>query len=272
MKNNSTKEKILQSLAYMLVPLVRVLISFDIKFSDVTNVLKRVYVYVATHYDIDLKGKKTDSAIEKKIGISRKYIPQIKQENIDNPLVLQQQFSIPGKIISAWLRNDLYIDEDKDPIAIAQAGSVISFQSLVNNYTPGANYLEVLEVLKEMHVVSFTSDGRVKLIAHQAIPLDRASRFVAFAPHFSYLLNTARINTQKEPTESNFERAVMRDSVPIDVVMEFKAYSEIRSMELLVEYNKFIEEKMAEHKHSEFDERARVGVGIYYFDNLNKRK
>jgi len=266
-------KRVKRAIAYPLIPLVRILIHFNIDYATFSTIVKRTFVYVSSNYPVGIKGKCTNTAIEEKTGIPRKEVAKLQKLNEEDPLFFDAPLSVATKVVGAWQRNDLYIDDNQQPISIPVSNQVVSFESLVRDFGNGQGIDNVLAELIELGLVERLDSGHLKLVNRSAIPLaNSVDRFDVFSRHLANMINTGRHNVTQVDSTTNFQRSVTFDDVPENILEAFKAYSNKRSEDILIEYNQWFHEKLRNKTPDNFKKRTRAGVGIYYFDNMNKKE
>lgn len=121
------------ALARLLRPLVRLLLSYQITYPQLTALLKSIYVDVAEQ-EFKVAGKRqSDSRINLLTGIHRKDVKRLRAEPKD-VATIPNAVSIGAQLIAHWLGEADYRDEQGRPRALsikAEPGSASEFDQLV---------------------------------------------------------------------------------------------------------------------------------------------
>ncbi len=252
----------------ILKPLVRIMIKHDISYSELSNVLKHVYVDVAEN-DFTLENKKqTNSRISVLTGIHRKEVLRIKNEPLAE-LKQKKEKNSSTRIISSWVIDPDYIDSSGNPINIPKRGSKPSFADLVNRYGADTPPRAILDEMVRLGLVEILPNSQVRLLNTVNIPHEDIKKKLTVASQAaSDLLTTIDHNLEQNGEESRFQLSVTYDNIPDDAVKQFKQISTERSMELL----ELLNEWLAQHDRDvtptvKGDGQNRIGLGIYYFEN-----
>ena len=117
MNINSPPEALIKALRRILRPLVKMLISFQVTYPFLSELLKSLYVEVAEE-DFKLPDKKqTDTRISMLTGVHRKDTKRLRQ--LDNPEdKIPTSVSVGAQILAVWLSDKQYLDEDGHPVAL----------------------------------------------------------------------------------------------------------------------------------------------------------
>ncbi|THB64713.1 MAG: hypothetical protein D6B27_09815 [Gammaproteobacteria bacterium] len=250
----------------MLKPLVRIMIKHDISYSELSNVLKHVYVDVAEN-DFALDGKKqTNSRISVLTGIHRKEVLRIKNEPLE-VLKEKKEKGSASRIINGWVTDSDYLGNNNEPLVIPKKGERPSFSDLVNRYgadtPPGA----ILDEMVRLGLAEVTDDEAVHLLSKVYIPYkDIEQKLLIASRAVSNLLLTIDYNLECEDDNSRLQLSVTYDDVPQDVANVFRELSLRKSMDLLNLLNEWLNEREKNHK-NEVADGKNVGLGIYYFEN-----
>jgi len=269
MNNKTHDTRLKKAISYLLVPVIRLFYHFGVDFNEFSDIAKRTYVHVATNYPIGINGKPTAVAISEIAGIPRREVSRLQKLNVEDPQYYEIPLSIGSKVFSAWLRNEKYLNDKQQPLTLALSGQAISFASLVKEYGEGHSYDQVLTELTSLGVAEIIDYERIKLINTDCIPIaNEVEKFVIICRYGANLLNAGRHNIVHDKETPFFQKGVTFEDVPLDVLEEFKTFSGERSMDLLLEYNRWFYEKMKSRRVDGLSKKARLGVGIFYFDNV----
>ena len=119
-----------------------------------------------------------------------------------------------------------------------------------------------------MGAVEKIDKQHVQLVQQGYIPQqDIAEKIQLLSQHTSDLLHTAEHNTRHDKSETNFQREVVYADIPESAIQEFKKYSHEKSLELLIDFDRWLAEKKKTTNNTSDEKKGRVGVGIYYFNN-----
>lgn len=159
---------ILNSVLHLLKPAVRLMLRHGVAYPAFAAALKQVFLDAAQD-EIKTRGMtQTDSAVSLLSGLHRRDVRTLTRA--DEPLPAPQAFAgLASQVVARWLSQDLYLDENQAPIAIARAGPTPSFDALVSAVTQDVRPRSVLDELVRLGLASEV-DGQVTLLAQGFVP------------------------------------------------------------------------------------------------------
>lgn len=259
---------IAKALLRLLRPLVRLLLRNGFAFGDLAEVMKKVYVEVAEQ-DFALPGKKnTIARIATITGLTRKEVQRLKSLASDDfSDVGQQSFNRAARVISAWIRDPRFSENDQ-PLALPFQGEIPSFSELVRLYSGDIPARAILDELFFVHAVAEDEQGFLHLKVRAYVPYaNDAASFYLVGESVADLLETLQHNLAY-PQEAYFQRRVAYDAIPSsDVPLLQKALAAM-AQQALEDMNALLAKYDLDTRNDASQaEKAvkRLGVGIYYF-------
>jgi len=262
----NVKLNIARAVVKILNPLVRILLRHEISHSEFTEIAKRSYVDVAYRYFSIPERKKTYARVAVLTGLNLKEVRRISNSEEDEMLTTKGPINRAKQVISGWLRDSDFLDQNQKPKVLVLKDDAFSFEELVSRYSGDITSRAILDELIRVGAVVKPTKDTVELIQEGLIPKKSETEMIdIIAQHNSDLMNTGIYNLTHEAEEARFQRQVTYHEVPESVMEEFKAYSHEKSLSLLKDFDQWL----AEHKKSGGNDpnepKGRVGVGIYYF-------
>ena len=252
----------------ILRPLIRLLISHEVSHREFSEFARRAYVDVAQKdFAIETR-KSTYSRISVLTGLSRKEVTRLASNSEETPPGLKRSLNRASAVIGAWLRDPEFLDANGQPMLLPILGDNASFSRLVLKYGGNVTVGSVLDELERTQSARKNKDDTIELTNKGYIPLQDTEKNIEIAAVcVEDLLNTAVHNIQTNEKDPKFQRQVSFYQVPESVAEEFKAFSNEKSMQLLVEYNQWLANRIKGYSVKEGEASKRLGVGIYYFEN-----
>jgi hypothetical protein len=267
----SVKASLLSATLRILKPLVRILMRFEISHGEFSELAKQAYIEVA-HNDFAIASRKTTtSRVAVLTGLSRKEVVRVTKLLEENALPLDKvPANRASRVVSGWLRDENYCDADDQPKALPLRGESGSFEALVARYGGDVTMGSILEELQRVGAVA-VSDANVVSLSHHAFIPDASvkDKVDILSTCTSDLLNTAAHNLDTDTKQARFQRQVIFYQVPVSIAADFQKYSNKRSLKLLLDYNRWLGEKLNRDSSQSNEATKRIGVGIYYFENDN---
>jgi hypothetical protein len=265
--NTQIQATILAAVAKLLKPLVRLLLRHGIPFQAVSEILKQNYVEVANE-SFRLPGRKqTNSRIAVITGLNRKEVLRIQRLAPLDTAALDVSYNRAARVISGWLRDTAFCDENGEPATLPVEGKVGSFSALVSRYSGDMPVKAVLDELIRVGSAELTQEA-VRLLAPAYVPATGSEEKLAIlGSDVSDLIDTIDYNLDEDIPGSHFQLKVAYDNLSEDAVREFKRLSDRKSLQLLKQYDAWLAQHDRDQNPGlEGDGRYRAGVGIYFFE------
>ncbi|MGD8940979.1 MAG: DUF6502 family protein [Gammaproteobacteria bacterium] len=252
----------------ILRPLIKMLIRFNVSHGEFAELAKQAYIDVA-YQDFSIPSRKTTHArVAVLTGISRKEVMRLsKMEERDIPFT-KGSVNRASRVITGWLKDSEFLDVHNTPKILPLRGGKASFEKLVARYGGDVTMGAILDELERIKAVTNPTQDTIKLDSQGYIPQqDAEEKINILSMSTADLLGTAVHNLDHEKDEARFQRQVIYRHIPEGVAREFKQYSNEKSLELLLEYNRWLDQHPRRTAPEADEPIKRIGVGIYYFEN-----
>src|SRR5215471_2561124 len=254
----------------LLQPLVRVLIRNGVSFSELTEILKYVFVEVAER-DFDLPDRKTSqSRIAILTGLTRKEVAR--QKNILNSggaLNLVSNLNRVSRVLLGWHTDPEFTGPYGMPLELPfESDSGASFVGLVRKHSGDMAARAMLDELLNVGAVEQLPMGAFKVLLRAYIPEsfhpDALQRFGEVVRDF---INTVEFNIGKRPGLGRFERIVIaEEGLREDLMAAFDTLLRAKGQTLLVELDNWLSTQgLTTTAKNRSARRIRTGVGVYHF-------
>jgi hypothetical protein len=266
--DTSINKTLNKAILKLLRPLVRILLRNGISIHVFTDLVRWVYTDVAFK-EFGIEGKKqTISRVSVITGLSRKEVQRLRKLDVPVETDAHERYNRATRVISGWVRDCRYTNEDSKPLPLPVAGSDISFTSLVRQFSGDMPVRSVLDELVNVGAVSLQENGTVKLLTRAYLPgADKKAKINILGEDVADLLTTINHNLDNSKTTPHFQRKVSYDNVPAEVLEKFKALSAREAQELLEKLDKWLATRDRDsNPNMKGTGRKRVGLSIYYFE------
>ncbi len=259
-----------RALATLLRPLCRVLLRHSVSFGAFEDIAKRVYVQVALE-EFGIPGKKPSiSRASILSGLTRKEVQRLVAESNGNGEDTSDRYNRAARVLTGWIRDPDFVDANGEPRCIAQDGE-LGFATLVRRHSGDMPARAVLDELIRVGAVAQREDGRLELLTHAYIPQrSPADKLGILGSDVADLIATIDHNLEHGATDPRYQRKVMYQSIPASDLAAFRKLSAAQSQALLEKLDRWLAEHDTDIQPGEA--RARVGVGIHYFEEPASKK
>jgi hypothetical protein len=163
---------VLQKTAYVLAPIVRLLLQHGITYPQLAETLKSVFIEAALHSAASGSRRITDSQLAVRTGIHRKDIKRLRGTKKDALPTARHDtsHSLTSAVFTRWLTDPGYTDQLGRPRSLPRHGnSTNSFDALVKSISTDVHPRTVLNELQRLGLVIAEAD-KVQLKESTFVP------------------------------------------------------------------------------------------------------
>ena len=266
--SSSIQQALLGSVVTLLRPLVRLMLRYGIPFGSFAEAAKQVYVEVADR-EFRLPGRKqTNTRIAVLTGLTRKEVLRIQRLPDRENVLLDERYGRATRVISGWLNDGEFCDEDGQPAPLPMDGERASFAALVGRYSGDMSVRAVADELMRVGAVRERGDGRYQLVAAAYVPsAGEEEKMAILGSDVAELIATIDYNVDPAIPGTRFQLKVSEEQLTPETVAAFREMTNHHSMALLKNYDKWLADRIRESGKAAPNEKGlRAGVGIYYFE------
>ena len=258
------------ALARLLRPLVRLMLKHSFSYSAFESVAKRVYAECAME-DFALPGRKPSvSRAAILTGLTRKEVNTLLTEPWSGVNADSTHYNRAARVVTAWVRESRFTEIDGTPRRLAMEGPD-SFSELVRLHGGDVPTRAVLDELVRLGSVRPLDDGRVALVQRGFVPNENMVAKISFlGTEVADLVETITFNIeQPDPQAARYQRKVMHLGIAPEALPAFRALSGKQAQKVLESLDAWLaEHDLSGVPEADWGTTARVGVGIYYFEEM----
>lgn len=251
----------------LLRPLVRVLLRHSMPFGTFQDLAKRAFVEVALT-DFAIPGKKPSiSRASILTGLTRKEVQRLVAEPDPIGPETEERYNRAARVLTGWVRDPDFHDSKGETRALMADGPG-GFSDLVRRHSGDMPARAVLDELLRVGAVRRREDGRFEPVARGYVPQQGAlDKIQILGTDVADLVDTIDHNMQHGAEDPRFQRKVMYHSIGAKALPMFRKLSAAQAQAQLEKLDRWL----AAHDTDALPDagdgaRARVGVGIYYFE------
>jgi hypothetical protein len=260
-------EKLLDTAARVLSPLVRLLIARGVTFQMASELLKRVYVKAAQKHFVGKEDEATGTQLSLLTGLNRKEIRRLTADETEEKQAIPMA-SYAAAVFTAWTTERRWRDGDGAPKPLPRraSGRQLSFDDLVRSVTTDHRPSAILEELTRLGFVKNSTEGHLMLEPKPYIYTgDFDDRLYAASESTSDHLQAAFANVTMEKPNLFLDRFIYSDELSVESadVLHQRArehWQRVRddTMEQAIE----AEARDVEHGNAR---KTRIRVGMYFY-------
>lgn len=262
------------AVARILKPLVRILLRNGMSYKSFAEIARSQFVEVARK-ESGIGGRKQSvSRIAVITGLTRKEVSRLLKFSVPNDKEKSDRYHRASRVVSGWLRDKAFLDVSRRPAVLSIVGPGKSFQQLVKHYGGDVPHRAVLDELLNAGVVACPDENRVKLIERAYMPRgDETMKLHILGIDTAHLIDTISHNLKQDLAEPRFQRKVLYDNLPDEVLPALRHLSIKSAQALLEKLDGWLSSQDRDvNPEARGSGRNTAGVGIYYFEEPHSQE
>ena len=251
----------------LLRPLGRLMLRHAVPFATFEEIGKKVFVQSALD-DFAIPNKKPSiSRASVLTGLTRKDVQRIVAEPLVEKSVAGERYNRAAKVLTAWTRDKDFLDAKGAPNPLAMEGE-FGFAALVRRHSGDVPVRAVLDELLRVGAVKQREDERIEAVTRAYVPQQStADKLDILGSDVADMIDTIDHNLEHGASDPRFQRKVMYQSMPVKSLPAFRKLSAAQAQALLEKMDDWLAAHDVGDVAGEPEAaRARVGLGIYYFE------
>ncbi len=256
------------AIARILRPLIHILIRNGISYGTFADLAKWLFVDVANR-EFAIEGRKqTISRVSVITGLNRKEVKRVSELTVPDDRASSERYNRAARVIAGWRRDKAFRQKNGAPADLPKSGPGSTFQTLVKKYSGDMPFRAVLDELIRVGAAARLDDGRVHLMARAYLPAgDETMKIHILGADVAQLINSIRHNLEPDEKEPFYQRKVMYDNLPDDVLPAFRRLSAESAQKLLEKLDTWLSERDRDTGSGKTGAGRNIaGLGIYYFE------
>lgn len=264
---------LISAVRHMLRPLVKLLLMHSITFPFMSNLLKSIYVEVATE-EFRLQGKpQTDSRISLLSGVHRKDVKNLRPERVHEQTI-PPSVSLSTRLVKLWGSDPQRLDETGRhrplPRLMSEGGGA-SFEGLVTSISKDIRPRVILDEWLRTGIARIDEEGRVCLNTDPLVKksdFDEKAYYIGQNLHDHLSAASHNLNGQQPPL---LESSIHSNKLTAESIAELDALAKKLGMQMLDEVNKRAIELEARDADKP-EAQQRLNFGVYFFSGQTKNR
>ena len=249
--------------AVLMRPLARILLRCGVTWKELAELLKVVYVDVATQ-DYGKRGRPANaSRVAILTGLSRRDVKRARDRlagAAPDALAPIAKINHASRVLTGWFQDPEFVDAKGSPRLLEPTGER-GFEGLVKRYAQDIPSTAMLKELKAVGAVAATPKGRLRAKMRYYAPATPDDEAVLRSGSvLADLGATVAENLFRAEPGTRFEGRATNARVPRGARRAFREYLEARGMEFLEDIDRWL----SRHEASNPDDKVvRLGIGLY---------
>ena len=264
-----TKNRVLYAaMARILRPLIHILIRNGISYGTFADLAKWLFVDVANR-EFAIEGRKqTISRVSVITGLNRKEVKRVSELPPPDDQASSERYNRAARVIAGWRRDKAFRNKKGGPADLPVTGAGASFQNLVKNYSGDMPFRAILDELLRVGAIVRIGEDRVHLQARAYLPIgDQSMKIHILGTDVAHLITSIQHNLRPDERGPFYQRKVMYDNLPLDVLPAFRKLSAKSAQKILEKLDTWL----SDHDRDSGSDvtgtgRNVAGLGIYYFE------
>jgi hypothetical protein len=268
-----TGAAVLKQTAYVLQPMVRLLLQHGVTYPQLADALKAVFVEAAQRNEAHQPGRMTDSEVAVRTGIHRKDVKRLRSETAEPAAAGFEdgRHSLTSTVVTRWLTDPSYCDKVGHPRTLHRSGeSPDSFDGLVKSVSKDVHPRTVLNELERLNLVSVALDS-VQLKVDAFVPDSDFAQMLEYMGANLHDHASAAVQNMSGIGPRFLEQSIFSDAVHAAAVNELAGLARHEWTHML----KRVVPEVARHEPDQHDklslagampkDRARIRLGMYFY-------
>jgi hypothetical protein len=262
------------AIARILRPLIHILIRNGISYVTFADLAKWLFVDVAKREFAIAARKQTISRVSVITGLNRKEVKRVSELPVPDDRASSERYNRAARVIAGWRRDKTFRDDTGNPADLPFSGEGATFQTLVKKYSGDMPFRAILDELIRVGAVLQTDDGRVHLSARAYLPAgDETMKIHILGTDVAHLVSSIRHNMEPDARGTFYQRKVMYDNLPEDVLGAFRKLSAEAAQKLLEKMDGWLSDRDRDTgPQVKGTGRHIAGLGVYYFEEPYEEK
>ena len=264
----SPREQLLDTYRRVLRPLIRILVRAGVRYDEVLDLIRRVFVETAVKDGLGDDVPLTRSRISISTGVPRRDVDRFIDKEDDIPPVGKSMTRTLMEVLHKWHTDPQFVGPYGIPLELEMnypKGK--SFRELVSFVNPSIDPKDAMDELVRMRAVVLSGETHLRAVSRALMPVEEMSpaQLEFFANALTRLADTVQFNIDPKNTVKRLEQSVISDhGLPPEIVPVFEKYVRERVMELLFEIDNWLSPySTKESPHAEPPER--IGLAVFQF-------
>jgi hypothetical protein len=253
----------------MLRPLVRLLIRSGVTFPVFVDLLRGLYVDVATRDLLTEPRMRTDSRVSLLTGVHRKELRR--QRTLPTSEATPVVVTLASEIIARWHGSPGYTDAAYQPLPLPRSGPAPSFEALVASVTRDLRARAVLDDWLDQGNVTLQADGQVRLNVGAFLPRENGEALLFyFARNLHDHVAAAAANLTAPAAAPFLDRSVHYDRLSKEAAARLEVTGREAAQRMLLEVNRAAlliadADDQGKNKEGTPDPTRRVNLGVFLY-------
>lgn len=269
--SDRTQKALTRAVYRVLRPMVRLLMRHGVSYRLFADIARHVYVDVARD-DFSLPGRKQSlSRMAVLTGINRKDIAKLQERPHPLSDAAEEKPTPAARVITGWLNDVRFHTHAGEPaeLPVEAPDGVPSFTTLVRDYSSDVPVRALLDELVRIRAAVRREEG-VALMARGYIPVeDMQENIRIFGTAAADLMATMDHNIAKMDPGPFIQRTVSYQNIPVELLERIRQRSARDGQAFLLQVNDWLAEYDQSPSSEPASGRARAGIGLYYFEQLD---
>lgn len=254
------------ALRHVLKPLIRLLLSYGVRYQTFCDLAKRSYIEVAEdEFKLDNKSQ-TDSRISLLTGVHRRDVNRLRNESLEaNALPIQSSMS--AQVLAIWSGQSEYLDAQGVPLPLPRLvsrGGECSFEALVRSVSKDFRARVVLDEWLRQGIATLDDQDNVHLVTDAFVsPQGFEEKVFYFGQNIHDHL-AATVHNLATDAQPFLERCVYYDNLTAESIKEYERIARSAGMRALHTVNRHAIE-LQKRDAEKPDAIYRTNFGLYNF-------
>jgi hypothetical protein len=268
-----TSAAVLQQIALVLHPMVKLLLAHGVAYPQLAETLKGIFVEVAQRETEPGARRMTDSKLAVTTGIHRKDIKRLRAAEVQpvpGVSIGNAPANLTSAVVTRWLSNPGYCDKDGIPKTLHRRGDKApSFEMLVKSISTDVHSRTVLNELNRLDLIEASNDS-IRLRVDAFVPKSDFAQMLGYMGANLHDHAAAAVRNMLGTQPAFLEQSIYSEAIHADAIDELAVLARQHWTHILKEFVPQVarhepDESGAKEEVRNPTQRARIRIGMYFY-------
>ncbi|MEY4765755.1 MAG: hypothetical protein RI907_2428 [Pseudomonadota bacterium] len=263
MPDSAGTKAVLAALRAVLYPLVKLAMGKGVRYAEVDELVRDVFVQVAREAHAGVPVQRSVSRISASTGINRREVTRLLQ---NGPATEARSRSPASEVFARWISDPAW-QADGQPLKLPRLGAAPSFEALATSVNRDVRPRALLEELVRLGLARVTDDDHVALTDEHFVPSHDEGQMLAFlSANVGDHLHAAVDNVVSRGSVRHLEQALFADELSLDSIESLRPQANAQWKVLVKAMVPKVQQRLDEDKAGTQPRDQRLRIGMYMYN------
>ncbi len=263
MPDSAGAKAVLAALRAVLYPLVRLAMAKGVRYAEVDELVRDVFVQVASEAHANVPAQRSVSRVSASTGLNRREVTRLLQ---NGPAVEARSRSPANEVFARWI-SDPALQTDAGPVRLKRLGDAPSFEALASSVNRDVRPRALLEELVRLGLARVEADDHVVLTEEQFVPSQDEGQMLGFlSANVGDHLRAAVDNVVVRSDVRHLEQALFADELSLASIEALRPQAKSQWKSLVRALVPKVQQRIDADHGADAPRNQRLRIGMYMYN------